>query len=106
MKSSFKGLLHPKIKNIVIIHLPACRSNSKNKKLCSSSEHNLRFFSPIDCHVINTVKVQKSMKSTAREVNSPAVVQSEFYEANRILFVRKKKLNNDFFSTIRLSSAA
>ncbi len=38
----------------------------------------------------------------------PSVVQSEFYEATRILFVRKKNLNNDnfFFSTIRLLSVS
>ncbi len=58
---------------------------------------------PIDCQVINTVKAQKSMKSIVRVVHLPSVVQSEFYEATRILFVRKENKNNETFSTIRLS---
>ncbi len=44
---------------------------------------------PIDCQVILTVKAQKSMKSIARMVHLPSVVQSEFYDATRILFVCK-----------------
>ncbi len=42
------------------------------------------------------------MKSIARVVHLPSVVQSEFYEATRILFVCKENKNNNFFSTIRL----
>ncbi len=42
------------------------------------------------------------MKSIARVVHQPSVVQSEFYEATRILFVCKENKNNNFFSTIRL----
>ncbi len=36
----------------------------------------------INCRVINTidVEVQKRMKSIAREVHLPSVVQSEFYD--------------------------
>ncbi len=45
---------------------------------------------PIDCQVNNIVKVQKSMKSIARILNFPSVVQSDCYEATRILFVWKK----------------
>ncbi len=44
---------------------------------------------PIGCQVILTVKAQKSMKSIARMVHLPSVVQSEFYDATRILFVCK-----------------
>ncbi len=40
-----------------------------------------------------TVKAQKM-------VPLPSVVQSEFYEAMRILFVRKENKNNDIHSTI------
>ncbi len=36
---------------------------------------------PVDCQVSNIVEVQKSMKSIARVVHLPSVVQSEFYEA-------------------------
>ncbi len=46
------------------------------------------------------------MKSIARVVHQPSVVQSEFYEATRILFVCKENKNNNFFSTIRLLSAS
>ncbi len=34
---------------------------------------------PIDCQVSNTVEVQKSMKSIARVVHLPSMIQSEFY---------------------------
>ncbi len=55
---------------------------------------------PIDCQVITTVKAQKSMKSIARIVHLPSVVQSELYEATRILLYTKKiKIT---FSTICL----
>ncbi len=47
-----------------------------------------------------STNVQKSMKSIVRIVHLPSVVQSEFYEATRILFVCKENKNN-FFSTIR-----
>ncbi len=40
---------------------------------------------PIDCQVNNTVEVQRSMIRIARVVHLPSVVQSEFYEATRIL---------------------
>ncbi len=86
---------------MVIIHLPACCSNSikasfvfgtqvkitldKNREACDC---------PIDCQVSNTV--QKSMKSSAKVVHLSSVVQSEFYEATRILFVRKEN-KHDFF---------
>ncbi len=39
----------------------------KNREACHS---------PIDCKVRNTVKVQKSMKSIARVVHLPSVIQS------------------------------
>ncbi len=62
---------------------------------------------PIDCQVINTVKAQKSMKSIIRVVHLPSVVQSEFYEATRILFVCKENKNNDEkISTICLLSVS
>ncbi len=35
-----------------------------------------------------------------------SVVQSEFYEATRIHFLRKKNKNNDLFSTIHLLSVS
>ncbi len=53
----------------------------KNREACDC---------PIDCQVNNTVEVQKSMKSIARVIHLPSVVQSEFYEATRILFVCKE----------------
>ncbi len=51
---------------------------------------------PIDCQTINTVKAQKSMKDIVKIVHLPSVVQSEFYEATRILFVHKENKHNDF----------
>ncbi len=39
-------------------------------------------------------------------VHLPLVVQAEFYEATRILFVRKENKNNDIYSTIRLLSVS
>ncbi len=58
---------------------------------------------PIDCQVNNTVEVQKSI---ARVVHLPSVVQSEFYEATRILFVRKENKSYNFFSTTFLLSVS
>ncbi len=46
------------------------------------------------------------MKSIAREVRLPSVVQSEFYEATRILFACKVNKNTHFFSTIRRLSVS
>ncbi len=43
------------------------------------------------------------MKSIIRIVHLTSVVQSELYEATRILFVRKENKNKDIYSTIRLS---
>ncbi len=67
----------------------------KNREACEC---------PIDCQVIFTVKVQKSMKHIVRVVHLPSVVQSEFYNVTRTLFVRKENKNND--STIRLLSVS
>ncbi len=61
---------------------------------------------PIDCQVILTVKVQKSMKSIVRVVHLPSVVESEFYNATRILFVCKENKNNYFFSKMCLLSVS
>ncbi len=60
---------------------------------------------PIDCQTINTVKVQKSMKDKVRIVHLPSVVQSECYEATRILFVHKENTNDDFIQQF-VSSAS
>ncbi len=47
---------------------------------------------PIDCQVILTVKVQKSMKSIVRVVHLPSVVESEFYNATEyFLYANKLK---------------
>ncbi len=59
----------------------------KNREACDC---------PIDCQVSNTVKVQKRMKSIARLVHLSSVIQSEFYEATRIIFVRKENKNKTF----------
>ncbi len=40
---------------------------------------------PIDCQVINTVKVQESKKDVIKIVHLPSVVQSEFNEATRTM---------------------
>ncbi len=45
------------------------------------------------------------MKSIARIVHLPSVVQFELYEATRIPFVRKENKNN-FFSTIHIIDAS
>ncbi len=36
------------------------------------------------------------MKDIVKIVHLPSVVQSEFYEVTRIVFVRKENKNNDF----------
>ncbi len=54
--------------------------------------------------ILNIVEVQKRMKNIAREVHLPSVVQSEFYEATRIHFVRKENKNNDNFFQQFISS--
>ncbi len=59
----------------------------------------------IDCQVSNTVKAQKSMKDIIKIVHLPSVVQSEFYEATRILFVCKENENNDLFNNLHHRSA-
>ncbi len=51
---------------------------------------------PVDCQVNKTVEVQKSMKSLARVLHLPSVVQSEFYEAT-IIFLYAKKIKMTFF---------
>ncbi len=61
---------------------------------------------PIDCQVNYTVKAQKSIKNILKIVHLPSVVQSEFYEATRILFVHKVNKNNDIYSTKRLLSVS
>ncbi len=50
----------------------------------------------IDCKVIYTVKVQKNMKSIARILHLPSVVQSDCYAANKNTFCMEKNKNNDF----------
>ncbi len=60
----------------------------KNREACDFS---------FDCQVNNTVEVQKSI---ARIVHLPSVVQSEFYEATRILFKCKENKNKDFFLSL------
>ncbi len=46
---------------------------------------------PIDCQVINTVKAQKTMKDIVKIVHLPSVVQLEYNEATRTLFLCSKK---------------
>ncbi len=46
----------------------------------------------------HTVEVQKRIKSIARILHLPSVIQSEFYEATRIHFVHKENKNNDFYN--------
>ncbi len=56
-----------------------------------------RLVSPIYCQVNNTVEAHKSIKNIVKIVHLPSVVQSEFYDATRILFVCEENKNNDFF---------
>ncbi len=53
---------------------------------------------PIDCIVNCTVKVHKRMKSIVRIVHPPSVVQSEFNEATRKLFLRKENKTMSLFN--------
>ncbi len=55
---------------------------------------------PIDCIVNCTVKVHKSMKSIIRIVHLPSVVQSEFNEATRTLFLRKENKTTNLFNNL------
>ncbi len=60
---------------------------------------------PIDCQVNNTVKAQKSMKDIVKIIHLPSVVQSECYEATRILFVNKENKNYDFTQQFHVTVA-
>ncbi len=51
---------------------------------------------PIDCQVKKTFKAQKSMKDIVKIVHLPSEVQSEFYEAMRMLFVSKENKKSNF----------
>ncbi len=51
---------------------------------------------PIDSKDPYTVKAQKRSKEIIKIVHVTSVVQPVFYEATRILFVRKKKQNNEY----------
>ncbi len=46
---------------------------------------------PIDCQVTLTIKAQKRINDIVKIVHLPSVVQSECYEATRILFGQKRK---------------
>ncbi len=46
------------------------------------------------------------MKTIIKIVHLPSVVQSEFYEVTRILFVRQENKNNDIYSAIHLLSVS
>ncbi len=59
----------------------------------------------IDYQTINTVKVQKSMKDIVQIVHLPSEVQSECYEAMRIIIVRKENKNDDFIQQFVYSVA-
>ncbi len=64
-------------------------------------ENRESFDCPIDCQVNNTVKAQKSMKDITKIVHLPSVVQSELYEATRILFFpKKKKITTTLFNSL------
>ncbi len=51
---------------------------------------------PLTAKVNNTVKAQKRMKDIVKIVHLPSVVQSEFNEATRTLFMYKEHKNNNF----------
>ncbi len=55
---------------------------------------------PIDCQVNYTVEAQKSMKSIVRILHLPSVVQSEFNEVTRILFLRKENKTTILFNNL------
>ncbi len=46
------------------------------------------------------------MKNIVKIVHLSSVVQSQFYEVTRILFVSKESKNNDIYSTICLLSVS
>ncbi len=52
---------------------------------------------PIDCQINCTVK---ALKSIAREVHLPSVVQSEFNEAMRTLFLQKENKTTTLFNNL------
>ncbi len=72
------------------------------KDLCSSLENKLRYFFDeitfwrcIDSNTTEMFKAQKGSNDIIKIVNVTSVVQPQFYEATRILFVRKENKNND-----------
>ncbi len=98
----FKGLLHPKTKMLSFLTYPCVVSKPAKASFFFVTQFKIfwmrtgRLDCPFHCQVINTVKAQKSMKDIIKIVHLPSVVQYEFYEATRILFMRKENKNNDF----------
>ncbi len=87
-------------KGILFFHSTPCRSRPIQASFVFRTQFKIFWRKAcdclIDCKVIYTVKVQKNMKSIARILHLPSVVQSDCYAATRILFVWKKNKNNDF----------
>ncbi len=61
---------------------------------------------PINCQANSTVKAQNSMKNIVKIVHLPSVVQSELYEATRIIFVCKGNKYNNFIQQFVSSGSA
>ncbi len=92
---TLKGYSTPN-ENFIINDFPPCLSKPVKALFIFGTQFKIFYENreacdcPIDCQTINTVKAQKSMKDIVRIVHLPSVVQSELYEATRILFVRKE----------------
>ncbi len=52
------------------------------------------FWSCIDSNTTDTFKAQKGSKDIIKMVHVTSVAQPQFFEATRILFVRKENKNN------------
>ncbi len=91
----------PQNKNIVINHLPPCRSKPIKALFVFGTQFKIFWIfcdCPIDCIVNCIVKVHKSMKRIIRIVHLPSVVQSEFNEETRTVFMRKENKTTILFN--------
>ncbi len=106
-QDNFKEILHSKMK-IAINHFTPMSFQTRKPFVPLQNtikgildENQEACDCPIDCRVNCTVKVQKSMKDIVRIVHLSSDVQSESYDATRILCAQRK-LNIDFIQLFLL----
>ncbi len=104
MFETLKGIVQQK-KNQILSYITRTHIiPNPQEALCKSKKYKLRYFlwNPrafwpcIDSNATTTIKAQKSGKDIVKIVHVTSVVQPYIYEATRLLFVHKEKINNNF----------